>query len=328
MLIDKRIRRLPPNTAACLGAFDGFHLGHRALLQLARSLAPLLAVVTFDPHPAQLLAPDRAPRLLQTHAQRARVCAQLGVDRLVLLPFDEAMAAMSPDTFAVRVLSELAPTTIVVGEDFRFGADRSGYASSLARMLAPHGIAVSSVQAVGNRELGETRVSSTQIRAHVEAGRLRAAAGLLGRWYSVEGTVIRGAGRGRDLGFPTANLVCEDRLLPPPGTYAAIMARPRTPSASEPLGPWPAVAHVGPAPTFQAPSNRASLEVHAIKLNLSQDKTMYGEPIEVWFVARLRDTRRFTGREALVQAIGRDVASATSILDHNALIGSQPRPLD
>ncbi|MCA9658308.1 MAG: hypothetical protein KC486_08185, partial [Myxococcales bacterium] len=234
MKVLRQLAALSPGTAACIGAFDGLHLGHRALLDRAAALQPRVALVTFDPHPARILAPSRAPTLLQSAAQRERVCAHLGLDALVLLPFTRAMAAMEPAEFVGSILIDgLRPATVVVGADFRFGAGRRGGIADLEALLAPAGIDVAIVElrsdegsqdAQDAQDAQEKRkIGSSAIRAAIRAGHVDVAHAHLGRIYAVEGEVIHGAGRGRGLGVPTANVACPGALLPPPGVYAAAL---------------------------------------------------------------------------------------------------------
>ena len=310
---------LPPGTAACVGAFDGLHLGHQALLARARTLAgtlalppagPRVALVTFDPHPARVLAPERAPRLLQSSGQRARVCAGLGVDELVLLAFDRALADTSPEGFVQRLLIDgLRPAAVVVGADFRFGAGRRGDASLLAALLEPAGIAVAAVEAVPVPEDSSAgKLSSSGIRAAVVAGEVARATAMLGRWYSVEGVVVHGAGRGRELGVRTANIDAPAALLPRPGIYAGALG---LPGASE---LWPAAISLGQNPTFvDDPAAPLVLEVHAIAQDLGD--SLYGRTVEVAFAARLRDEQRFPDGAALQAQIARDIAAVHPALD-------------
>lgn len=311
---------LPPATAACVGAFDGLHLGHQALLRRARALvcdpssgAPgRLALVTFDPHPARILAPERAPRLLQSAGQRARVCAALGVDTLVLLPFDRALADTSPEGFVQRLLIDgLRPAAVVVGADFRFGADRRGGVRELEDLLRPAGISVAVVDAVPVPEdmsIGAGKLSSSGIRAAVVAGQVAAARAMLGRWYSVEGTVVPGAGRGRELGVRTANVDVGAGLLPRPGIYAGALGVVGGP------GPWLAGISLGTNPTFvDDPAAPLVLEVHALDQQLGD--SLYGATVEVAFAAHLRDELRFDGPEQLMTQISRDLAAVRPAID-------------
>jgi riboflavin kinase/FMN adenylyltransferase len=348
LLVEQRdAAALPAGTAVCLGAFDGLHLGHQALLASARAAASQVGLVTFDPHPQQLLAPDRAPQLLQTAEQRRRVCTALGVDHLVLLPFDRELAAMDAEAFVRRVLLEgLRPAAVVVGEDFRFGRGREGDGERLAALLRPAGVEVVRVPAVpvpaAAREPGDEpgiKLSATTVRRAVQAGRVEQAGAMLGRWHAVAGTVVEGAKRGRTLGFPTANIHAPDGFLPAPGVYAGVLA------VWSEHGPyaglaWPAVANLGRNPTFHAGSagghagaagghagsaggNGAAaamplrLEAHALDVQLGEG--LYGLPVELSFVARLRDEQRFDGPAALVEQIRRDVEAARARLGPEAL---------
>ncbi len=292
---------LTPGTAACIGAFDGLHLGHQALLEHARALQPRVALVTFDPHPARVLAPERAPPLLQSPGQRARVSAALGVDSLVLLPFDRELAATSPAAFAERLLiAGLRPATVVVGPDFRFGAGRRGGVDELAELLRPAGIPVVVVDLVVDPLMGgDCKVSSSDIRTAVAAGELERAAHKLGRWYAVEGQVVHGARRGRELGARTANVDARGALLPLPGVYAGALGIPGTTDL------WPAAINLGHNLTF-GPDIPLTLEVHALDVDLGE--RLYDTIVEVTFAARLRDEQRFTGADELAAQISRDIA--------------------
>lgn len=317
---------LPAGTAVCLGAFDGLHLGHQALLARAKVCAPHVGLVTFDPHPQQVLAPQRAPRLLQTAVQRRRVCAALGVERLVLLPFDREVAQMSAEQFVQQVLLEgLRPAAVVVGQDFRFGRGREGDSERLARLLAPAGIEVHGVPAVPvpaqAREPDgdpDTKLSATTVRQAVQAGQVERAGFMLGRWHAVGGTVVPGAKRGRTIGFPTANIDAPDAFLPAPGVYAGVLA------VWSEAGPyagraWPAVANLGRNPTFSADSGAPPLRLEAHVLDQDLGEQLYGQEVELSFVARLRDEQRFDGPAALVEQIRRDVEAARAHLSPRAL---------
>ncbi len=305
---------LPPATAACVGAFDGLHLGHQALLRRARALQPRVALVTFDPHPAVILAPERAPALLQSPAQRARVCAALGLETLVLLTFDRALADTSPEGFVDRLLvNGLRPATVVVGADFRFGAGRQGGVRELAELLRPADIALEVVTPIPvpwDTSDAPAKLSSSEIRLAVAAGAVERAAAMLGRWYSVEGVVVRGAGRGRQLGVRTANVHAPTALLPRAGVYAGALGLPDDPAA----GPWPAAISLGRNPTFiDDPAAPLVLEVHALNQDLGD--SLYGRTVEVAFAARLRDEQRFPGPAQLLAQIGRDLQAIPPALD-------------
>ncbi|MBL9099323.1 MAG: riboflavin biosynthesis protein RibF [Myxococcales bacterium] len=311
---------LPPGTAACIGAFDGLHRGHQALLARARTAASgvpagRVALVTFDPHPARVLAPERAPPLLQSQDQRARVCAALGVDVLVLLPFDRTLAATSPSEFARDLLVDgLRPAHVVVGPDFRFGAGRGGGVSDLAELLRPASIPVTVVDLVEQPARPEhadahDKLSSSNIRAAVAAGAVAEAAHMLGRWYAVEGEVVHGARRGRELGVRTANVDAPRALLPRPGIYAGALA---VHDGEARGGLWPAAISLGHNPTF-GPDAPLSLEVHALGAELGE--RLYGCTVEVAFAARLRDEQRFNDAEELTAQIARDIAAVRPQVD-------------
>jgi len=330
MQVQRQLAALPPGTAACIGAFDGLHLGHQALLQRAAALQPKVALITFDPHPARVLAPERAPCLLQSPGQRERVCATLGVDPLVLLPFDRAMAAMEPRDFAQRVLIDgLRPASVVVGEDFRFGAERRGGTDELVALLDAAGIDVAIVREL---KLGARKIGSSAIRAALRAGEVATILEPLGRVFAISGEVIRGAGRGRGLGVPTANIATRDVLLPAPGVYAAAL------QVVDPASPlygarWPAAANLGSNPTFHGDeANRAndardaaqSLEVHALDVDLGE--RLYGVEVEVGLFRRLRDETRFSGVDTLKAAISADLDAARTIVTDAAMADFWPPP--
>lgn len=313
MEILRSVSPLRADTAACLGAFDGLHRGHQALLRSAYAAGQSIAVITFERHPARVLAPEHAPPLLQSPTQRARVCHQLGIDQLVTLPFDRAMASRSASQFVSDVLAPLGLRTLIVGADFRFGRGRDGTASSLSHLAAAHGIHVIAIDPITATSESETKISSSSIRSHVAGGDLIDAAAQLGRWYSVEGRVQRGAGRGRGLGFPTANVSCHDALLPPDGVYAAAMAIvPDRGDLFELASPvHAAVVNLGPAPSFDD-QHPADLEVHALDIDFGD--RLYGATVEVWLGERLRDPQRFASPDDLRRTIDADIVAAREII--------------
>lgn len=328
---------LPPGTAACIGAFDGMHRGHQGLIARARRLADEVAVVTFEPRPVDVLAPDRAPPRLQTPRQRERVCRQLGVDTLAILRFDREVSRLSPEAFVRAFLLEgLRPARVVVGYDFHFGAERAGGPRELAALLEPHGVGVDVVEKIADEQTPcADKVGSTTIRELVARGEVERAAELLGRHYAVAGTVEHGAARGRKLGYPTAN-VASRSLHPAGGVYACILTQ-MDDSGHEQLGCWPAVANIGHNPTFAAAdaapgcARAQTLEVHAYDVELGE--RLYGCEVEVAFVARLRDELRFDGPESLRRAIAADIELARRLLDpptlerrHARLVAPEPTP--
>ncbi len=290
--------------AVTIGVFDGLHQGHRHVISLLRRRAAALggmecAVVTFDPHPLTVVAPEHAPRLLTGIDHRLELLSAAGLDLAAVLPFDEEMRRLTSAAFAAAVLRDaLQARLVVVGEDFRFGHQRTGNVASLAELGDAHGFAAEVVPLVG----GQAPLSSTRIRAMVAAADLAGAAAALGRPHEVRGTVVRGDGRGRSLGYPTANVAVPAALaLPPAGVYA-VRAGPRGTA----LGP--AVANLGTRPTFAG--GEEALEVHL----LEPPGDLYGATLRVAFVARLREERRFAGPSDLAAQIAADVAAARAIL--------------
>lgn len=323
MQILRSASRLPPNSAACIGAFDGLHLGHRALMQCAADQAPRVALVTFEPHPAQVLAPERAPAMLQSPDQRIRVCTQIGLDALVLLPFDRDVASLSPAAFVQQFLIDgLAPVVVVVGPDFRFGADRAGGLGELRQLLAPANIRVVVADEVPLPGAADgCKLGSSQIRKAVAAGDMQVAREMLGRWFAVAGVVVHGHGRGQKLGFRTANVeVPKGHVAPRHGVYAVFLqlfdgTRHQT---------YPAVANLGTHPTF-VQSPRPKLEVHAIAEDFGE--SLYGQTVEVAFVARLRDEQAFSGPAALREQIAADISAAAELLTPTAMAAIVAEPL-
>lgn len=302
-----RIERLSPlgwpSPAVTVGNFDGVHRGHQALVSAvvarARETSGVSVVLTFDPHPARVLGPGRAPAALTTLAQKEELLALLGVDRLAVLPFDAEVARLSPDAFAREVLQgALGARQVVVGESFRFGHRREGNAQRLAALGEGLGFSVQALPPV--LEQGSP-VSSSRVRDELARGDVRTARGLLGRPFFVDAPVVRGDGRGRTIGVPTANLLPENEILPEQGVYAA---RCRVPS-----GAWhPAVVNLGWRPTFGG--EHASVEAHLIDF----DGDLYGARVRLEFHERLRGEERFADAAALVARIREDVARARALL--------------
>lgn len=320
---------LPAGWAACLGAFDGLHRGHQALLAAARPRAKGVALVTFDPHPMQVVAPDRAPPLLQTPQQRSRVAGWLGVDRIVLVRFDADLAAMEPDAFVQRVLIDgLAPALVAVGADFRFGHRRAGTAQMLRSLADAAGIEVEVVPPIPDEADPSRKLSSSEVRRAVAQGDMGRAGAILGRPYAVAGTVVEGDRRGRTIGFPTANVRTDGTLLPPPGVYAAALSV-WSQSSPDHGARWPAVVNLGRAPTFKDEAAPLRLEAHVLDRDLGE--RLYGAKVEVSLLERLRDEQRFDGIDALVAQIGKDADDARARTRGEALAdvlypGIAPRP--
>jgi riboflavin kinase/FMN adenylyltransferase len=295
-------------TVVTIGAYDGVHLGHRAVIGLVRRRATergiRSAVVTFDRHPASVVRPESAPRLLTDLDQKLELLAETGLDYCLVITFDENRSRESADDFVREVLGDcLNAKDVVVGEDFHFGYRRAGNVPLLRQLGGDLGFEVDGVELVGpdGRPGGEdARVSSTRIRHALVEGDLAQANSLLGRDYEVRGVVAHGDERGRELGFPTANVsVPGDILLPADGIYAGWFER-----AAGTV--HPAAISLGRRPTFYVEAHASLLEAHL--LDFSGD--LYDEHVKVRFVARLRGEEKFDSVEALVAQIGRDCEDA------------------
>jgi riboflavin kinase/FMN adenylyltransferase len=291
-----------------IGAYDGVHLGHRALLRdlSERAAAEGLStvVVTFDRHPAAVVRPDSAPKQLTSLEQKLELLAECGIDRTLVVPFDEARADESAEEFVQEVLvDQLGARRVVVGEDFHFGHGRKGNVELLRRLGTEHGFEVVGVGLTGD---GADAVSSTRIRALIEAGDVAAAALLLGRPHEVWGPVVRGDGRGGpELGFPTANLTVDDDIaLPADGIYAGYFTRADGSTHRSAIS-------VGRRPTFYEPGS-APVLVEAYLLDFDGD--LYGEAARVSFLERLRAERRFESVEALIAQMKADVEATERVL--------------
>jgi riboflavin kinase/FMN adenylyltransferase len=291
-----------PAPVVTVGNFDGVHRGHQALIaaavEWARSEGGTVVVLTFDPHPVRVLSPLQAPAALTTLDQKEELLSELGVDRVAVLPFTGATAALSPEAFARQVLfGALGARLVVVGESFRFGHRRAGDAATLRLLGGALGF---SVRALPPVLLAGSPVSSSRVREAVLRGDVAKATALLGRAYFVDGTVVRGDGRGRSLGIPTANLSLENEILPGLGVYAA--------RCRVPAGAWlPAVVNVGERPTFGG--GEARVEAHVI--DFAAD--LYGARLRLALHARLRGERRFAGPDALAAQIRTDIARARAL---------------
>ncbi len=307
-----------------MGAFDGLHRGHQALIERARTHAKRVALVTFDPHPTAVLAPERMPPMLHSAIQRERVAAHLGVETLVLLPFDREMSRMAAEDFVQKFFTQgLAPQAIVVGADFRFGARRAGTASTLQAQVALDGVATDIVELI-SADAGK-KVSSSDIRRALQNGNVAAAGEWLGRWHAVAGTIEHGAKRGRDLGFPTANLSPCGGMVPPKGIYASVFTV-WSPDAPDYGACWPAVTSVGHNPTFTDAGAPLKVETHVLDQKLGE--RLYGLDVEVAFVKRLRDEQKFDGADALVAQMRRDADEARDAVTSDALAYTLPPPPD
>ncbi len=303
----------PRGSVVTIGAFDGVHLGHQMVIRQVRERAAAIgaasALVTFDRHPAMVVRPESAPKLLTGIEHKLELLAATGLDETIVVHFDTERATESPRDFVKEVLVDACGAKIVVvGEDFHFGKGRAGNVAMLKTLGAEFGFEVFGlglVDASGHETASvDAKVSSTLIREAVAAGDMRAAAAGLGRHREVRGTVIHGDARGRTLGFPTANVaVSADTCLPADGIYAGWYVRPN----GERL---PAAINLGRRPTFYEDQPYSLLE--AFIIDWSGD--LYDEPARVQFVELLRPELKFTSLDALIEQMHADVARASTIL--------------
>ena len=303
LTLDAPVPQALRGAIVALGNFDGFHLGHqtvvgRAVQRAAHERRPVI-VATFDPHPVRHFRPDAAPFRLTSLDQRERLFAQAGADAMLVFGFDGTLAATSAEDFVARLLAErIGAAGVVTGEDFTFGAGRRGNAAMLADLGAKHGIVAETVSPV---MLDGTGVSSSRVRAALIAGDPGAAIHLLTRPFAIEGRVEHGDKVGRQLGYPTANLVLGPYLRPKYGIYAV---RVRLDDGREVAG----VANVGVRPSFDPPKEL----VEAYLFDFAED--LYGRVIEVGLVAFLRGEEKFDDMGALAAQMDVDAERARAVL--------------
>ncbi|WP_423917610.1 bifunctional riboflavin kinase/FAD synthetase [Frigoribacterium sp. 2-23] len=292
-------------SAVTIGKFDGVHVGHRAVIGLleeaaeARGLIP--TVVTFDRHPLSVLRPESTPTPLVSNRQKRELLERAGVAATLMLAFDDELRSLTPEEFVDRVLvAALHASIVFVGDDFRFGVRGSGTVDTLRALSAERGFEVVSIDDV--RPGGGRRASSTWIRELLDAGRVREAGALLGREPAVRGVVVHGEQRGRELGFPTANLErTSEGFVPADGVYAARVLIEGT--------VYPAAVSVGNNPTFEGVPEK-QVEAHLLDVSLD----LYGAEMTVLFVDWIRGNLRFDGLESLIEQIGDDVETCRRIL--------------
>jgi riboflavin kinase / FMN adenylyltransferase len=304
-----QITRLPVSPAegdverrdreVAVGTFDGVHLGHHEVIRGADS------VLTFDPHPATILTPERAPRLLTSLERKAELIAALGVREMIVIPFDASFAQRSAEEFIEGVLLEtLRARRVSVGANFHFGRRAQG---SPAMLLAEERLSTTVHELL---EIDGEVVSSSRIRKLVLAGEVERAGELLGAPLRIEGEVLHGDRRGRELGFPTANLLPDPRMATPAhGVYACLAEG------------CPAAVNIGVRPTFQTHGGEL-IEAHIIDFS----GELYGERLKLDFLARLREERRFESAEALIEQMRRDVDRARSLAGSQARSATVPDP--
>ena len=293
----------PAASVVTMGNFDGIHLGHQALvlrsLEEARRRNVASVVLTFDPHPLKVLAPARAPRLILTPEDKIELLQDLGVDVVINQRFDASFASLEAEEFVRRfIVSRLKAKKIWVGRDLRFGHGRKGDVQQLIRWGEELGFEVGIVEPI---LVNGVRVSSSQIRQAIEAGRVDEARSSLGRYHFISGTVVEGNRRGRDLGFPTANIANRTEVIPSDGIYATLFH----------IGQerWLSVSSIGVNPTFGA----GPRTVESYILNFDRD--IYGKKIKLAFVKKIREEKKFADVASLIAQIQEDVRSARAVFD-------------
>lgn len=300
----EELARAARKVCLAIGVFDGVHLGHQRVIAQARDDAKAAGatsvVLTFDPHPMRVLHPDRAPLLLTSTPHKLALIQKLGADFCLLLTFDKAFSLTSPEEFIARLARNTNQLQeICVGARFRFGHNRAGDVRLLQTLAPRYGYVARQIEPV---RLGNEIISSTAVRQHVLAGNLDRAAAMLGRPFSVLGTVEQGDRLGQRLGYPTANLNPHNEVLPPDGVYAA-----RALLGNETFG---AVVNIGVRPTFETGRQRRVLEAHILDFG----RDIYGADVEVSFLKKLRDEKKFQSVDALKAQIAADIQTARKLL--------------
>ncbi len=302
-MIYRSLAEVPPDFGPCaitIGNFDGVHKGHRQIMQRVRAIARehgwKSAVLTFDPHPTKLVAPARAPRLLTTPEQRARLMLEQGIDEVLILPFTSEIAKLTPEEFVREILADqLKARAVLVGDNFRFGNRAAGDAEKMEELGGKYSFGTEIVRAISWR--GRV-ISSSEIRRLIEAGDVSLACRLLGRPYALQGRVIHGEGRGSKQTVPTLNLDTQAEVLPKTGVYVT-----RTRESNGPRN-WPSITNIGYRPTFNG---------HGLTIETYLLSSLDGAPpeeISVEFVRWIREERKFENAEALKAQILRDVGRA------------------
>ena len=290
------------DTVVTFGVFDGIHTGHQTvintLLKRATQHQLMSVLIGFYPHPLAFLAPERCPPLLTPLSKRVEILQQLDINKIIMLRFDAQIAAMSPEYFVEHVLlKKCRARHVVVGYACQFGKDRAGNTEKLAELakVYPFGVTI-----VPPTEIDGAPVHSTRIREALTRGNLRRGSQLLGRYYSLIGNVIPGDGRGRQIGFPTANINIQEQVCPPNGVYAI--------QAKLERRQLDGVLNIGVRPTFDGTT--VQIESHFFDF----DETIYGKSVEIFLIEKIRHERKFPNPEVLVQQIRRDINTAKKIL--------------
>ncbi len=286
-----------------IGNFDGVHLGHQELLNgvinRAAEIGGTSTVITFEPHPVQVLRPDKAPRRLTSLQEKMELFQSLGIKVVVCIDFTWEFAHQTPDEFIRTILYEkIGARIVIVGYNYTFGKDRKGNIDLLGARGKTFGF---EVEVVGSVEIEGQRVSSSRIREHLTSGEVDKAARLLGRYYVIEGLVTPGHHRGMELGYPTANIYIIDETLPKEGIYAVKVVH-----GSETID---GVCYIGTQPTFAG--DKVGVEVHLFNF----DGPLYHEHLRILFIKMIRGERKFEDRESLIRQIKDDVGKAKEVLN-------------
>ncbi|RFU37095.1 bifunctional riboflavin kinase/FAD synthetase [Actinomadura logoneensis] len=294
-----------------IGVFDGVHRGHarivRAAAERARERGLRSVAVTFEPHPDEVVRPGSHPPLLTTARRRVELLGELGTDAVLVVPFTAEQSREPADEFVRRVLVDaLRAEHVMVGADFRFGHRARGDVALLAELGDKYDFTAEGIPLVADSDAGTETITSTRVRAELDAGDVEAAARALGRPHRVEGVVVRGHQRGRALGFPTANLETPPHsAIPKDGVYAGWLV---ADTDRFPRFRWPAAISIGTNPTFEGAER--TVEAYALDRD---DLDLYGEHMAVDFLARIRDTLKFDSVEALIEEMHRDVSRARDL---------------
>ncbi|MBU0469800.1 MAG: bifunctional riboflavin kinase/FAD synthetase [Candidatus Omnitrophica bacterium] len=298
------------DSVMAIGVFDGVHKGHQMLIKKAVKKAKLLGtesvVMTFSPHPVSVLHPKFELSLITSLEHKTKLIEALEVDILIVVKFTRAFAFQSPDSFIEKyIVNKLNPKEIYVGDDFRFGSGRIGEIEIFKSLAKPYGFKVNVLKIVKN---DNNKVSSTNIRNLIKSGDLNKAKKLLGRYVSLEGTVVKGDARGRKLGFPTANIIPDKEVIPPLGVYAAIVTIDDM--------KYKGVTNVGLCPVFRKNAENVTVETFIFDFN----KLVYSKVIEIAFVKKMRDELNFKTQDELVEQMKKDESKARRILLREAAI--------
>lgn len=304
MEIIRDLTRLPrhPHPVTAIGNFDGVHLGHRAILRAAidraRAAGGTAFALTFDPMPAKLLAPERAPRLIMTPEDKLEILRLSGIDGVIVIEFTREFSLVEPRDFVCDyLLGRIGVRDVVVGHSVSFGHNRAGNAAVMVELGREFGF---DTTVVGPVKVGGVEVSSTKVRELIRAGDMRGAAKLLGRHHFIRGPVVHGRERGRTIGFPTANIQSLTECLPPDGVYATRLVIDDA--------PWDSITNIGMRPTF----NETARSIETNMFDFSGD--IYDRVVRIDFVERIRAEHKFSSAEELKHHIALDVRAARDIL--------------